>query len=389
MLSASDLARIGGNAKTTGIVTATLLHAPPEIIASQPATPQSDVYSLASTLFTLLVGEAPFWQPTDDSLFPLLARIADDPVPDLRGRGVPPGLCEVIERGMSKAPEDRPPSAAAFGSALRDAQQQAGLTPTSMLISGQESVRAARQAATAATDANKTILQGRRATVEEHRTVPSSPPTTQRWRRRVAPVLVGLVGLAAVAIVAILALDDGVNDGGRRAAAPSATTAPPTSTAPATTGSPATTTVPSPGPSESAEGVLQNVPEDYRSSCQQLDGLPVGATGAVRCFPEQGADIVEYLAFESAVAMENYYVDEVDDGGVEPDTGLECPPESEGAYQGAERGRMRCFVSSDGFANIQWTNENFSVFAYGTRADGDLDELYRWWFSPDSGPVAA
>ena len=327
-LSDFGLARFGGNAKTTGIVTATLLHAPPEIIASQPATPQSDVYSLASTLFTLLVGEAPFWQPTDDSLFPLLARIADDPVPDLRGRGVPPGLCEVIERGMSKAPEDRPPSAAAFGSALRDAQQQAGLTPTSMLISGQESVRAARQAATAATDANKTILQGRRATVEEHRTVPSSPPTTQRWRRRVAPVLVGLVGLAAVAIVAILALDDGVNDGGRRAAAPSATTAPPTSTAPATTGSPATTTVPSPGLSESAEGVLQNVPEDYRSSCQQLDGLPVGATGAVRCFPEQGADIVEYLAFESAVAMENYYVDEVDDGGVEPDTGLECPPES-------------------------------------------------------------
>ena len=88
-LSDFGLARFGGQAKTTGVVTATLLHAPPEILAGQPASPQSDVYSLASSLFTLLVGDAPFWRSTDESMLPLLARIADEPVPDLRARGVP------------------------------------------------------------------------------------------------------------------------------------------------------------------------------------------------------------------------------------------------------------------------------------------------------------
>ena len=213
-LSDFGLARLGGETKTAGVVTATLLHAPPEILAGQPATPQSDVYSLASTLFTLLVGEPPFWHPTDDSLLPLLARIADDPVPDLRGRGVPAGLCEAIERAMSKAPQDRPPSAAAFGSALRAAQLECGLDPTDMPISGQESVRAARQAARAVTDPSKTIQRDRAATVEDDRTVPSSAPTTRRWWPRLAPALVGLAAVVAVAVVAILALDDGGNDGG-------------------------------------------------------------------------------------------------------------------------------------------------------------------------------
>ncbi|HEY5886834.1 MAG TPA: serine/threonine-protein kinase, partial [Acidimicrobiales bacterium] len=70
-LSDFGLARFGGQAKTTGVVTATLLHAPPEILAGQPATAQSDVYSLASSLFTLLVGDAPFWRSTDESMLPL------------------------------------------------------------------------------------------------------------------------------------------------------------------------------------------------------------------------------------------------------------------------------------------------------------------------------
>ncbi len=107
-LSDFGLARFAGQAKTEGVLSATLLHAPPEILDGQPATPQSDLYSLASSLYTLLAGETPFWRADDESMLPLLARIVDDPVPDLRGRGVPNPVAAAIERAMSKDPEARP-----------------------------------------------------------------------------------------------------------------------------------------------------------------------------------------------------------------------------------------------------------------------------------------
>ena len=383
-LSDFGLARFADDPKTSGVVTATLLHAPPEIIDGRPASPQSDVYSLASTLFMLLAGDAPFWQPTDESLLAVIHRIATDPVPDLRGKGVPAALCEVIEDAMAKAPDDRPSSAAAFGSALRKAQQLAGVTPTDLPISGQESVRAARQAATSNTDPDLTIP---RSDVPARRDDETEGPRTASERpawRRFAPVLLGLLVVVAAAVVLVLvrAGDDGDTD----TATPTATTATPTATTAPPTTSPVTTETPS-GPSQSVEGVLLNVPAAYRPNCAPLDDLPTGATDGVRCFPETDADVVEYIAFDDVRAMQDHYLNEVDDGGVEPNTGIQCPPASEGGYQGAERGRLRCFVSDDGFANVQWTNEDLRVFTYGTRSDGDLDALYRWWFSASSGPV--
>ena len=214
-LSDFGLARFGGQAKTTGVVTATLLHAPPEILGGQPATPRSDVYSLASSLFTLLEGEAPFWRSTDESMLPLLARIADEPVPDLRGRGVPASVSAAIESAMAKAPEDRPLSAAAFGEALRDAQVTEGLTPTPLPLSGRESVAAARRVATAPTDPhdpNATIARSPAPRSDDDRTVanraaeppaPAPPPAPARPKRRRRVLL-------AVTAVVVLVLAVGV-----------------------------------------------------------------------------------------------------------------------------------------------------------------------------------
>lgn len=234
-LSDFGLARFGEQAKTTGVVTATILHAPPEILDGAPASARSDLYSLGSCLYTLLTGAAPFWRPTDESLLPLLGRISDEPVPDLRGRGIPDGVCAAIERSMAKAPGDRPASMAEFGEALRSAQADAGVPSSVMRVSGRESVAAARRAAMpsgtdvdkvtgdaagggATTDPAGTIARpgapgddgGRtiRGRTDEQIAPPGATPVDERAappvpakRRRRWPVLVlvALVGVVALA----------------------------------------------------------------------------------------------------------------------------------------------------------------------------------------------
>ena len=82
----------GTDHSTSHGLTGTIVHAAPEVLAGDDASVASDVYSLASTLFTLLAGRPPFDPPGDASLVSILARITDDPPPDLRSRGVPDEL---------------------------------------------------------------------------------------------------------------------------------------------------------------------------------------------------------------------------------------------------------------------------------------------------------
>ena len=221
-LSDFGLARFASEAKTTGVVTATLLHAPPEILSGEPATPQSDVYSLASSLHTLLAGDAPFWKPTDESLLPLLARIAGDPVPDLRPRGVPDELAAAVEAGMAKDPTDRPASAAAFGQLLQEAQAAAGLPATVLPLAGQASVRKARRAAGAPTDPDQTIGRPGAPTDPDQTIVrrpkldptpPAPEPVQTEHRRRWPLALAGLVVVAALFVGAVLVLGGGDGNG--------------------------------------------------------------------------------------------------------------------------------------------------------------------------------
>jgi hypothetical protein len=111
----------------TGAVTLTLSHAAPEVVAGGRGGVPADVYSLASTLFAALAGRAAFTAPSDETLVPMLARIASAPVPDLRPDGVPDEVCAVIERGMAKDPADRPASAEELGVALRAALADHGV----------------------------------------------------------------------------------------------------------------------------------------------------------------------------------------------------------------------------------------------------------------------
>lgn len=131
------IARIGaGKITESGIVTASLQHAPPEVLDGASPSAPSDVYSLGSTLYTLVAGRAPFEDPTDRSSQQMLHRIVTQPPP--RPRNLPDPLWELVEGCLAKDPTGRPQTALAVGMALKDAQRAMRVRPTRLVIEGME-----------------------------------------------------------------------------------------------------------------------------------------------------------------------------------------------------------------------------------------------------------
>jgi len=137
------LARIAGHTNTSRGLAGTILHAAPEVLAGEDPTAASDVYSLASTLFTLLAGRPPFGMTGDEGLVATLARISGEPPPDLRWHGVPDEVCRVVEQGLAKSPTDRQHDMAQLGRQLQAAQAALGQPITRLAI---ETPAAARPA---------------------------------------------------------------------------------------------------------------------------------------------------------------------------------------------------------------------------------------------------
>ncbi|WP_108666332.1 serine/threonine-protein kinase [Euzebya rosea] len=144
------IARLKGGPETgTSSLTASIEHVSPELLEAKAPGVPSDIYALGSTMYKLLVGRAAFLKPEDESIVPALTRIRDEPVPNLRERGVPDPVAAIVERSMAKDPEARFASAAEMGRALRTAQRQLGLSVTPLPIREEE--------AAAARDATRTI----------------------------------------------------------------------------------------------------------------------------------------------------------------------------------------------------------------------------------------
>lgn len=127
------ISSIGGEQTSSGTITASLEHAAPELLDGSRASVANDIYALASTIFTLIAGHAPFARGSDEPIQSLITRVLTQPVPDLRPRGVPGPLCDLLERALAKKPEDRPGSASDLALALRGVQEQQGLALTAIV----------------------------------------------------------------------------------------------------------------------------------------------------------------------------------------------------------------------------------------------------------------
>ncbi len=93
-------------------------HTPPEVLEGRPWAEAGDVYSLGSTLFTLLAGRSPFEREAQQGVPQLLVRLLGGPPPDLRRADVSPSLAAVVAAAIEPG-AGRTPSAPALAAGLR------------------------------------------------------------------------------------------------------------------------------------------------------------------------------------------------------------------------------------------------------------------------------
>ena len=93
----------GSESLATDTAAYTVVHAAPEILQGRAGTTAADIYSLGSTLYTLLAGQAPFAVAASTGLGPLVTRILHNDVPAIARPGVPPELEALLRTCMAGA----------------------------------------------------------------------------------------------------------------------------------------------------------------------------------------------------------------------------------------------------------------------------------------------
>ncbi len=110
--------------------------APPEVLFGHSnGGPRSDVYSLAATLWQLLVGRSPFEVPGgDNSAYALMPRIRTAPVPGTGRADLPVSLERLLAQAMAKNEQSRPESALSFARALQEIEQEQRFPRTAIVV---------------------------------------------------------------------------------------------------------------------------------------------------------------------------------------------------------------------------------------------------------------
>lgn len=120
VLADFGIARFAGAGHTASAEQFSYRHAAPQVLDGEPPAAADDVWSLGSTLYTLLDGRPPFaaLDPDDDTALAYLRRVrTEDPRP-LRRDDVPAGLREVIARCLRRDRAERFAGAAEVHEAL-------------------------------------------------------------------------------------------------------------------------------------------------------------------------------------------------------------------------------------------------------------------------------
>ena len=210
---------------SSGELVGTITYLAPEILAGQPATPASDIYSLGAVTYELLSGQPPYQAPTPAALLEAV-RIGD--VPDLRGFA-PDQMGLAVAGAMARDRAERPESAGAFAATLMG-------SATIVLAA----------TAVAPTLVSPPVPRGSEAPTVVTERKPSPTPVAVPSGRRRASRLPLLLLLLAVVAVAAAALTDDPGEGGGNLAASTTTVAQVTTTLapppPTTTTIPTTTT---------------------------------------------------------------------------------------------------------------------------------------------------
>lgn len=127
-------ATLGSTAEATGM---SIPWSAPELLAENPkGDVRGDVYSIAATMYSLLVGHSPFEvQGRSNTPADLISRIEKLPLPPIEREDVPTGLAVVLARAMAKDPGRRFLSALALAHALQQVERSLHLPVTSIDLS--------------------------------------------------------------------------------------------------------------------------------------------------------------------------------------------------------------------------------------------------------------
>jgi len=249
----------------TGEILGTAKYLSPEQARGDPPGPATDLYAVGAVLFEAVSGRPPF---IADSPVALVLAHRDETPPPLASvtDAVHPGVAAVIDQALAKDPSQRPSSAAAMGTALRNALEHPRVGETAVL---------GRPAPPPAAPA-------------------SAPVSTSRRTILIAGAVGALLGLAAVALAnrdgddRASVRSDAVQDTTSTAPASTVTIATTTTTAPTTT---TTTTVVSIG---TLTDLLSAGPENYgKKGRDLLDKLQELQRERGRDRAEKAADLIE------------------------------------------------------------------------------------------------
>ena len=130
VLADFGIARLADSEHTSSVETFTYRHAAPQVLDGLPPTAADDLWSLGSTLFTLIDGRPPFASddPSDDTALAYLRRARTEP----HRRLTTPNserVAAIIDRCLAKDVADRWASAAELRDALAGARTTAWLPP--------------------------------------------------------------------------------------------------------------------------------------------------------------------------------------------------------------------------------------------------------------------
>lgn len=105
-LSDFGIASLVGNATASSISAFSAEHAAPEVFEEPTATAAADVYSLGSTLFTMVQGEPPFPRREDEGPLAYMHRVQSTASPS--ASNAPADMDQLLQRMLAKDPTGRP-----------------------------------------------------------------------------------------------------------------------------------------------------------------------------------------------------------------------------------------------------------------------------------------